>query len=686
MLVEDQELPAGFTANVDAVLSVGALEETVTVSGEAPVVDVQSISQAEVLDREVLDAIPTGRNLQSTAQLIPGVKMNRPEVGLTTAAQQTYMSVHGMSNRQTTVMVDGQLVMSSGGDGAVQNYNNQLAAQEMVYETSGISAETQTGGVRISMIPREGGNTHSGQNYFGYINGALQSDNLSQRLQDRNLTSVESSDYIYDLNVAHGGPIIRDKLWFFGSGRRFSINVPVTDSFYKNEDGTAPRYMQAVKYPNGTDGLRPGVNDDRITSGLLRLTWQMSQNNKFSAYLDRIIKQRFHDYDARVDVGTASRHHGSPIYYVGAAKWTSTISSRLLLEVGYSTNVENWSNVDQEADVPDGPGLGLRGGAVGPHTQRWDPRFATCVATPCYPGVGGYPGLTDPGVMAQYSGGLDGGGIHPFLREHAAAGHTQRLRRPVPLGQPVRLRGAVQHQLLAVVRHRVAQPEVRRHEQLGTVPTDRAVERRPPTALSRRDSVPGPPRQPPRRLLPRVPGHRGVRAGHLDDRPADAQPRAALGDGQRHGRSDQSPESDAVHDAGHAARKAEHSGLDGHRAAARHGLRPVRRRLDGAEVLVGTLQLVGHPQSRRPVAHREDPERRSCLVRLRDDHDAAWQRLEPLRHDGRVERHLPRPRRPRVRRLRPHRLGGCEGGRVGAEPRYQRRRLRAGLGARSRTG
>ena len=276
VLVESQELPAGFSATVDAVLSVGALEETVTVSGQAPVVDVQSISQAEVLNREVLDAIPTGRNLQSTAQLIPGVKMNRPEVGLTTAAQQTYMSVHGMSNRQTTVTVDGQLVMSSGGDGAVQNYNNQLAAQEMVYETSGISAETSTGGVRISMIPREGGNTHSGQNYFGYINGALQADNLSQRLQDRDLTSVESTDYIYDLNVAHGGPIIRDKLWFFGSGRRFSINVPVTDSFYKNEEGTAPRYMQAVKYPAGIAGLREGLNDDRITSGLLRLTWQVS--------------------------------------------------------------------------------------------------------------------------------------------------------------------------------------------------------------------------------------------------------------------------------------------------------------------------------------------------------------------------------------------------------------------------
>ncbi|MYN63995.1 MAG: TonB-dependent receptor, partial [Acidobacteria bacterium] len=227
--------------------------------------------------------------------------------------------------------------------------------------------------------------------------------------------STESIDYVYDLNVAHGGPLIRDKFWFFGSARRFSINVPVTDSYYKNENGTAPRYMANAKYPDGTEGLRLGINDDRITSGLLRLTYQVTQNNKFSAYIDRIIKQRFHDYDARADVATASRHHGSPLYYIGAAKWTSTLSSRLLLEAGYSTNVANWSNVDQEADVPNGPGLGLRGGGVGKQTQNFDQAWPTCVATPCYPGVGGYPHLGDAGLAAQLPGsGVDGGGIHPF--------------------------------------------------------------------------------------------------------------------------------------------------------------------------------------------------------------------------------------------------------------------------------
>ena len=431
VLVENQELPAGFTLTLDAELSVGALEETVTVSGAAPVIDVQSVTQSEVLSREVLDAIPTGRNMQSTAQLIPGVKLNRPEVGLTTAAQQTYMSVHGMAVQQTTTMIDGQHVASSGYDGANQNYINLLANQEMVYETSGITAETSTGGVRISMIPREGGNAHSGQNYFGFSNGSLQNSNLSQRLQDRGATSVESIRNVFDLNVAHGGPIIQDRLWFFSSFRRYQLDVPVTNSFYQNREGTTSRYFNHNPVKLDGEGGReflPGINDDRMTSGLLRLTTQVTRNSKFSAYLDRIIKQRFHDYDARVDVGTASRHHGSPLYYVGAAKWTSTLSSRLLLEVGYSSTIENWSNVDQEAEPPFGPG-GILGGASAAytHTQPFQPGvFPTCVASPCYPGDPGYVGLAFPGLQAQVD---NGGGVGMDIASQIHPYYANTLRR-----------------------------------------------------------------------------------------------------------------------------------------------------------------------------------------------------------------------------------------------------------------
>ena len=410
VVVEDQELPAGFVATVDAVLSVGALEETVTVSGEAPVVDVATTRRVEVLDREVLDAIPTGNNLQSTAQLIPGIKLNRPEVGLTTAAQQTYMSVHGMSVRQTTVAVDGQLVMSSGYDGANQNYNNHLANQEMVYETSGISAETSAGGVRINMIGREGGNTYSGQQYFGFSQSGLQQDQLTQRLKDRGASSRESIDLIYDFNNALGGPIVRDRFWFFGSFRRFEIDKPTTNSFTRSDDGSVPRYFLHSRYGIDADGRDfnqklPGVDDNSVTSGLLRLTAQINQNNKFSVYMDRIIKQRFHNHGSVQDVATAARHHGSPLYYVGSAKWTATLSSRLLLEAGYSTNVENWSNIDSEDDVPFAPGTSLTPGGM--HTQPLPAGLATCQNTPCYPGVGGYPGLTMQGSMNQYGSTID---------------------------------------------------------------------------------------------------------------------------------------------------------------------------------------------------------------------------------------------------------------------------------------
>ena len=372
--------------------------------------DVATTRRVEVLDREVLDAIPTGNNLQSTAQLIPGIKLNRPEVGLTTAAQQTYMSVHGMSVRQTTVAVDGQLVMSSGYDGANQNYNNHLANQEMVYETSGISAETSAGGVRINMIGREGGNTLSGQQYFGFSRKGMQANNLGQRLQDRGGSSAESIDVIYDFNNALGGPIVRDRFWFFGSFRRFEIDKPTTNSFTRSDDGSVPRYFLHTRYGIDADGndfsqKLPGVDDNSVTSGLLRLTAQMSQNNKFSVYMDRIIKQRFHNHGSVDDVATAARHHGSPLYYVGSAKWTSTLSSRLLLEVGYSTNVENWSNIDSEDDVPFAPGPSLTPG--GRHTQPLPSGLATCQLTPCYPGVAGYPGLMSPGAMNQYGATMD---------------------------------------------------------------------------------------------------------------------------------------------------------------------------------------------------------------------------------------------------------------------------------------
>ena len=113
-------------------MRVGAVEETLTVSGAAPVVDVQSTAKSEILPRDVLDSVPTGRTIQGIAQLVSGVKMDQPDVGGTHAMQQTYISGHGMAASQTTVRLDGMMLNSMCGDGQVQFYQNTAIAEEMV--------------------------------------------------------------------------------------------------------------------------------------------------------------------------------------------------------------------------------------------------------------------------------------------------------------------------------------------------------------------------------------------------------------------------------------------------------------------------------------------------------------------------------------------------------------------------
>src|SRR5215471_4303814 len=188
---EGLELPSNFTMTVNVELKVGALQEALTVTGASPIVDVQSTTKSQVLNRETLDAIPTGRTIQGMGQLVVGVSLNIPDVGGSRAMQQTYMSTHGLGASQTTVQVDGLMVNGLDGDGAVQNYFNSSMSQEMVYTTSGASADVSGGGVRLNMIPRDGGNRVSGSLFSGYQDQNFQSNNLTPELQTRGLKTPD---------------------------------------------------------------------------------------------------------------------------------------------------------------------------------------------------------------------------------------------------------------------------------------------------------------------------------------------------------------------------------------------------------------------------------------------------------------------------------------------------------------
>src|SRR5512138_534130 len=185
------ELPSNFTATINADLKIGTVEETVTVSGESPVVDVQSNVKAQVLNRELLDAVPSAHTIQSVGQLVVGVTLTAPDVGGSQAMQQTYFTVHGLGAAQTSVLIDGMIVNGLQGDGAIQSYLNEGANQEMVYQTGGGNVDAPTGGVKINLVPKEGGNRFSGSLFEGYETRKLQASNGNDFLYSHGVTSLD---------------------------------------------------------------------------------------------------------------------------------------------------------------------------------------------------------------------------------------------------------------------------------------------------------------------------------------------------------------------------------------------------------------------------------------------------------------------------------------------------------------
>src|SRR5438552_12276101 len=120
----DVELPSNFTSTINAEMTVGALEETVTVSAESPVVDSQTNFKAQVLPRDVLDDVPTAHTIQSVGQLVVGAQLSSPDVGGSQAMQQTYFTVHGAGSSQTSVLMDGMFINWLKGDRTVTSYMN----------------------------------------------------------------------------------------------------------------------------------------------------------------------------------------------------------------------------------------------------------------------------------------------------------------------------------------------------------------------------------------------------------------------------------------------------------------------------------------------------------------------------------------------------------------------------------
>jgi hypothetical protein len=240
---------AAFTATVNVQLEVGQLHETLTVSGESPTVDVKSNLQQTVMDQEVLEGIPTGRDPWSLAKLIPGVQVGTYDVGGTQSIQQTALTAHGSSDADKSFMVDGATVNWPGGNGgATMMYYDQGMFEEVNYLTSAIPAEVLTGGVSINMVTKDAGNKWRGNVRYSFSNDDLQGENHLDIQRQVPAFLGNPTLKTYDANLSGGGGIVKDRVWFNGTIRRWVVNK-LTNA--RNPDGSQALDDNALKNYSG---------------------------------------------------------------------------------------------------------------------------------------------------------------------------------------------------------------------------------------------------------------------------------------------------------------------------------------------------------------------------------------------------------------------------------------------------
>jgi len=343
---EGIQLTGTFTATVDTDLRVGAIEETITVTGETPIVDVQSATRQRVFDRELIDALPAGRSPFALMASMPGVTVpatNQDVGGAGQLSGAISMQIHGTTGASQLLQENGLSTAVLVSPANSQITFNMAAAQEISVDYSGASAENNAAGIRMNVIPREGGNTFNGTLFLNWTSDALQGDNFSQRLKDAGLQTPDSINQLYDINPGFGGPLRRDKLWFYASARRGVASRWAGDRFYS----------KASNDPNvwtyDPDLRRPVSNDSDINDGRLRLTWQATPKVKVGGlYVQQTARNwpSMNDTTGAVVPGTSliayevSPYHYFPVERQITADVTSPITNRLLFDGAVKSSVE----------------------------------------------------------------------------------------------------------------------------------------------------------------------------------------------------------------------------------------------------------------------------------------------------------------------------------------------------------
>src|SRR6267142_860384 len=276
---EGIELTGTFTATINVELKVGTVAETVTVTGESPVVNIQSARREMTLNNDVLKAIPTVRSYNATVSVVPGVTTNLNDV--VTATATTQFPIHGGRNNEGRLMIDGLNIGNPPGGNQPTSYIADVGnAQEVTFTTAGGLGESETAGLVMSVVPKTGGNRTSGALFMSFTGRKLSGDNFNDALRAAGLAAPTPLSNVYDVNGSFGGPIKQDKVWYFLNARTQGSTKVIANVYYNQNAGDQTQWLYSP------DLSRPAYNDRTSENVSGRVTWQISTRNKVGAFWD----------------------------------------------------------------------------------------------------------------------------------------------------------------------------------------------------------------------------------------------------------------------------------------------------------------------------------------------------------------------------------------------------------------
>ncbi|HVZ22141.1 MAG TPA: carboxypeptidase regulatory-like domain-containing protein [Vicinamibacterales bacterium] len=355
-------LSGAFTATVNAEMRVGQLQETVTVTGETPIVDVQSVRRQTTITSETLTSIPTARSWAATAMLIPGIVTQAGSAAdVQVTPQMTVFGGMGGRANEGRMEVDGLGTGAALNGGGVSTYVADISnASEVTTTTSGGLGEAETGGPTLSIIPKSGGNTVSGAVYLTGTGAGMIRSNYDDALKSRGLATPGKLTKEWDFTGGVGGPIIKDRFWFYATGRNEGEYRSIPGIFPNKNAGDPTQFL----YVPDTTKVAQGAESFKTFSG--RLTLQANAKNRVNLQWEQQYPCNGSAFGtdssacrdqhlSGVQIGslglgglTATTSPETAGYLPGTLvrnrqlTWTSTATNKLLLEAGLGSYNSRW--------------------------------------------------------------------------------------------------------------------------------------------------------------------------------------------------------------------------------------------------------------------------------------------------------------------------------------------------------